>query len=186
MVSPNQPPASPDPPEAAIRDDDQAAIDEALQLLYSQYHRLGAQLSPESPPRLSAEQLRHGPLADTLTRLAQIAAGTLRAERAEILAAVDAVVQVLFWPPAASSYTVDRAFYQESALGRMLAEARFRAYAGRDLVPIGEAATMLRVARPTIYRWIDERALTPVYDPRSGRTFVAREDLETLRRDRGA
>ena len=47
----------------------------------------------------------------------------------------------------------------------------------------GEAADYLDVGEPTIYRWMDDRTLGYVRDEMSGRTFVVRRDIESLRQD---
>jgi excisionase family DNA binding protein len=180
MVSDEQPASLPDGACAPVPAAYQAPVDEALQHLYTQYHRLGAHLSAASPPRLSLAELRRGPLAEVLSRLAQIAAGEQPAEREPVLAAIDAVLQLLFWPPGAETYTVPRTFW-EQPLGRLLAQAKLRAYAPGELMSIGQAAHVLSVTRPTIYRWMDEQALDYVRDDMSGRTFVVRREVEALR-----
>src|SRR3954469_17177368 len=106
--------------------DYQAAIDDALQLVYSQHHRLVSQLHPESFRELSLGDLQGGPLGRDLQRLAALARGEAPDQRDLVLAAIDAAVQVLFWPAAAEDYTVPRAFW-DTALGRMLALAKYRA-----------------------------------------------------------
>ncbi len=176
-----QPAGAPDPPRAPAPPDYQAAIDDTLQTLYSQYARLGSRLTPGTPPRLRLEQLRQGPLADVLSHLAQIATGAMPAAPDEVLGAVDWVVQLLFWPPGADSYTVPRSFWEERPLGRMLAQAKFRAFGMDELLGIGRAAEALGVTRATIYRWIAERRLDSVRDDLGGRTFVVRADVEALR-----
>ena len=180
MVSDERPASLPDGARTPVPEAYQAPIDEALQHLYTQYYRFGAQLSAAPPPRLSLEALRQGPLAEVLSRLAQIAAGALPAERPQVLAAIDTVVELLFWPPGAETYTVPRAFW-EQPLGRMLAQAKLRTYEPAELLSIGQAANLLNVARPTIYRWMDEKALDYVRDDLSGRTFVLRREVEALR-----
>ena len=160
----------------------QDTIDAALRLVYTQHHRLMSRLYPEAikPLTLTIEQLRGGPLGRDLSRLAAIARGELREPRDRVLEAIDSVLQILFWPPAADDYTVPRSFW-ETDLGRMISMAKFRAYEPSDLVSIGTAAQQLGVTRPTIYRWMDDRSLGYVRDEMSGRTFVVREDVEALR-----
>ena len=53
--------------------DYQAAIDDALQLVYSQHHRLISQLHPESFRELTLGDLQGGPLGRDLQRLAALA-----------------------------------------------------------------------------------------------------------------
>ena len=161
--------------------DYQAAIDDALQLVYSQHHRLIAQLHPESFRELTLDELREGPLGRDLRRLADLARGQVREQKDLVLSAIDSILQVLFWPAAAEDYTVPRTFW-DTELGRMLALAKYRAYDPTELVSIGSAAQQLGVTRPTIYRWMDDRTLSYVKDDMSGRTFVVRRDIDNLKR----
>ncbi len=158
----------------------QAIIDEALQLVYSQHYRIISRLYPAAMTRISLEQLREGPLGEDLSRLAQIATGTLRAGREEVLGAIDSVLQLLFWPVGAESFTVPRSFW-EQPLGKMLSLAKLRSFEPNDLISIGQAANHLNVTRPTIYRWMDDKSLDYVRDDMSGRTFVVREDVEAMK-----
>lgn len=157
--------------------DYQRVMDNALQLVYSHYHRLATQLAPEAFQQLTLDQLRSGPLGQDLLRLARLARGQTRESQEMVLEAIDSVVQLLFWPVAADDYTVPRTFW-DTDLGRMLALAKFRAYDSSELVSIGNAAQQLGVTRPTIYRWMDEKMLNYVRDDMSGRTFVVRKDIE--------
>ncbi len=158
----------------------QAIIDEALQLVYSQHYRIISRLYPAAMTRISLEQLREGPLGEDLSRLAQIATGTLRAGREEVLGAIDSVLQLLFWPVGAESFTVPRSFW-EQPLGKMLSLAKLRSFEPNDLISIGQAANHLNVTRPTIYRWMDDKSLDYVRDDMSGRTFVVRQDVEAMK-----
>ena len=161
--------------------DYRAAIDDALQLVYSQHHRLITRLHPESFRELSLEELREGPLGRDLQRLADLARGQVREPKDLVLSAIDSVLQILFWPAAADDYTVPRAFW-DTDLGKMLALAKYRAYDPTELVSIGSAAQQLGVTRPTIYRWMDDRTLNYVKDDMSGRTFVVRRDIDNLKK----
>ena len=168
-------------PVDSVLPDYQAAIDDALQLVYSQHHRLVGRLHPESFVQLTLPELRDGPLGRDLQRLAALAAGELTEEQDPVLAAIDSVLQILFWPAAAEDYTVPRSFW-DTELGRMLAQAKYSAYERTELVSIGNAAQQLGVTRPTIYRWMDDRTLNYVRDDMSGRTFVVRRDIDNLKR----
>ncbi|HEY8445878.1 MAG TPA: excisionase family DNA-binding protein [Thermomicrobiales bacterium] len=161
--------------------DYQEVIDQALQLVYSHHHRLINQLYPPAFQPLSLEQLRSGPLGKDLQRLAKLARGEIREPKEHVLNAIEAIVQLLFWPAAAEDYTVPRSFW-DTDLGRMLALAKFRAFEPSELVSIGNAAQQLNVTRPTIYRWMDDRTLNYVRDDMSGRTFIVRRDIENLKR----
>jgi excisionase family DNA binding protein len=152
-----------------------------LQLVYSQHHRLISQLHPESFRELTLGDLQGGPLGRDLQRLGALARGEVREPKDLVLSAIDAVLQVLFWPAAAEDYTVPRSFW-DTDLGRMLALAKYRAYDPTELVSIGSAAQQLGVTRPTIYRWMDDRTLNYVRDDMSGRTFVVRRDIDNLKR----
>ncbi|MGC4192477.1 MAG: excisionase family DNA-binding protein [Thermomicrobiales bacterium] len=161
--------------------DYQEVMDNALQLVYSQHHRMVSQLSPEAFQPLTLDQLRSGPLGQDLLRLARLARGQVRESKDRVLEAIDSVLQLLFWPAAADDYSVPRSFW-DTDLGRMLALAKYRAYEANELVSIGNAAQQLGVTRPTIYRWMDDRTLNYVRDDMSGRTFVVRRDIENLKR----
>ena len=166
---------------AAEHRDYQDVVDQALQLVYSHHHRLVSQLYPAAFQPLTLEQLRRGPLGQDLQRLAALARGRAREPKERVLSAIEAVVQLLFWPAAADDYTVPRSFW-DTELGRMMALAKFRAFDASELVSIGNAAQQLGVTRPTIYRWMDDRTLNYVRDDMSGRTFVVRRDVDQLRR----
>lgn len=161
--------------------DYQEVIDQALQLVYSHHHRLINQLYPAAFQPLTLDQLRSGPLGKDLQRLAMLAKGQIREPKEQVLNAIEAIVQLLFWPAAADDYTVPRSFW-DTDLGRMLALAKFRAFEPSELVSIGNAAQQLNVTRPTIYRWMDDRTLNYVRDDMSGRTFVVRRDIENLKK----
>jgi excisionase family DNA binding protein len=159
----------------------QVVIDQALQLVYSHYYRLIFQLHPQAFQEFTVEQLRQGPLGQDLRRLGQLARGEIHESKERVLAAIDSVIQILFWPAAADDYTVPRTFW-DTELGKMLALAKYRAYDPAELVSIGGAAQQLGVTRPTIYRWMDERILNYVRDDMSGRTFVVRRDIDNFKR----
>jgi excisionase family DNA binding protein len=161
--------------------DFQETIDKWLRVVYSNQYRLMSRLYPQAIQPLTIEQLREGPLGQDLARLAALARGEVREAKERVLEAIDSVLQILFWPPAAEDYTVPRSFW-ETDLGRMISMAKFRAYEPTELVSIGSAAQQLGVTRPTIYRWMDDRTLGYVRDEMSGRTFVVRADVENLRR----
>lgn len=166
--------------------DYQRVIDEALRLLYTHHYRLMSRLLPRAVEQLQTNEdqlmaeLRASPLGQVLQRLAAVAQGKLTEQRERILENIELVLQLLFWAPGAEDYSVPRNFW-ESALGRLLSQAKYRAYEPSELVSIGKAAQDLGVTRPTIYRWMDERKLEYVRDEQSGRTFIVRRDIEALR-----
>jgi len=166
--------------------DYQRVIDEALRLLYSHHYRLMSRLLPRAVEQVQMSdeellaELRASPLGQVLQRLAAVAQGKLSERRERILENIELVLQLLFWAPGAEDYSVPRSFW-ESELGRLLSQAKYRAYEPSELVSIGKAAQDLGVTRPTIYRWMDERKLEYVRDEHSGRTFIIRRDVEALR-----
>ena len=164
-------------PLAEVDPADQSVLDQALQLVYSEQHRLATRLAlqPSSPP--TVRELRRSLLGRDLTRLALVARGRAREPRDRVLAAVEDVLQMLFWPTAAEDCAVPPPFW-DTALGRLLAQAKYRAFASDELISVRMAARQLGVARPTIHRWLDDRALDWVHDEASGRTYVVRRDVD--------
>lgn len=162
----------------------QETIDNALRVVYSHYHRLVTSLFPGAERPLNLDELRQSRLGRDLTRLGKLAVGELREPRDRVNERIDTVLQLLFWPPMAEDYQVPRSFW-ETDLGRMISQAKFRAYEPSELLSIGQAAQRLDVTRPTIYRWMDDKHLSYVRDEMSGRTYVVAEDVKSLA-DRGA
>jgi excisionase family DNA binding protein len=167
-------------PAAAPSPAVQAAIDQTLQVVSGESRRLATRLGPAAAAPPSLAQLRAGSLGQDLVRLALVADGRIREPRERVLAAIDAVLQLLFWPAGADAYTVPRSFWGTD-LGRLLARAKYRAFAAEDLVGIGAAARQLGVTRPTIYRWMDDGSLDYVRDEISGRSFVLRRGVDRYR-----
>jgi len=157
----------------------QSTIDDALRVVYSAHHRLVSSLFPGAQRPLNIEELRKGRLGNDLQRLSMLASGDLREQREQVNERIDSVLQLLFWAPMAEDYQVPRSFW-ETELGRMISMAKYRAYEPTELVSIGQAALRLKVTRPTVYRWMDEKHLDYVRDDMSGRTFVVLEDVEQL------
>ena len=118
---------------------DQRAIEKALLRVYHLDRRLLEHLDPDSFRELTLEELRDGPLGRDLQHLAAYANGQVYEDSRLVLSAVEAVLQVLFWPAAAKDYTVPRSFWHTD-LGRMLNRAQLRAYKPTDLVSIDDAA----------------------------------------------
>jgi len=156
---------------------DQTVIDQTLEIVYAESRRLAERIGHTAGGLLSVAELRAGPFGNDLLRLARVAAGQVREPEEAVLAAIDSVVELLFWPAAADEFTVPRRFW-ETELGRLLARAKVRAFAPSDLIDISAAAAHLGVSRPTVYRWMDTRMLESVHDELSGRTFVLRRSIE--------
>src|SRR5207248_3037880 len=132
------------------------------------YLRIAAQVDPNPGPHITLDRLRQSRLGSDLVRLAQIAAGTQHARRDEILAAIDSVLQLLFWPVGAEDYQVPRSFW-ERPLGGMLSEAKRRAYTREELLSVDEAATHFGFRdRRVVYRMMDEGKIGYVRDPTGG------------------
>lgn len=151
-------------------------IDAALRIVYSQYYRLGQKLSTRPPQVLRIEDLRQGLLGQELRYLADVASQRIEADADAVFAAISSVLQALFWPPAPDNFEVPRAFW-DTSLGTMLSLAKLRCYSTADLVGIGEAAHILDVSRPTIYRWMDDSTLDYVRDSLSDRIFLIRSSV---------
>lgn len=166
-------------PRQLLDSSDQQTIDQALQLVAADAHRLATHLRLTALAPLTIDELRAGPLGQDLMKLSLVARGRRRESPETVLTAVESILHFFFWPAGAEEYTVPRSFW-ESDLGQVLARAKLRAFEPHDLVSIGEAARRLGVTRPTIYRWMDERVLDSVRDETSGRTFVVRRDVERI------
>ena len=169
----------------AIPSEYQEAIDEALQLVYSQHLRIASRLDSRPLDQADIAALRNSPLGSDLLRLARIALGHERAGQDEVRGTIDAVLQLLFWPAGTDRYIVPRSFWDQP-LGVMLSRAKFTAYPRAELITIGQAARALGVTRTTIYRRMDEGELDFVRDDLSGRTFLVRHDVETWQEDTAA
>jgi hypothetical protein len=123
---------------------DQDVIDQALVLVAADHRRLAARLgpAPSAPPGLG--ELRAGPLGRDLARLALVAEGRSGEPPGPVLTAIEAVLQLLFWPAGADDYAVPRAFWATD-LGRLLAQAKFsgrarqRTWSGSARPPSGWA-----------------------------------------------
>ena len=168
-------------PPRAVDTIHQPAIDQALSVLDLDRQRLADRLGIPGATLPSSEQLRAGPLGQDLRRLALVADGRIREPAERVLSAIASVLGLLFWPAGGDEVAVPRAFWA-SHLGRMLARAKYRAFAGEDLVGIAAAARQLGVSRPTIYRWIDDGSLDHVRDDRRGRTFLLRRGVDERQR----
>lgn len=175
---------TPSSPRAEMEEDEvyQVVIDEALQLVYSQYFHVVAALNRDKAAPFTLAELRQGPLGVALHSLAEIARGVVQADREEVRGAIDSVLQLLFWPVGLESFTVPRSFW-EQPLGKMLSLAKLRSFKSEDLLSIGQAAAVLKVTRPTIYRWLDDRVIDWIRDDASNRTFVVRQEVEALKAD---
>lgn len=157
----------------------QLVIDQALQLIAIDARRLEDRLRPTDQPGPSLEQLRASPLGHDLRRLALVAEGREHESHEQVRTAIEAVLQLLFWPAGADQYTVPRSFW-ETDLGHLLARAKYQTFAASDLVGIGVAADRFGVTRPTVYRWMEDRSLDSVRDAVSGRTYIVRIGINAL------
>jgi hypothetical protein len=158
----------------------QVVIDQALEVIYSHFHRLGSRLAPDAVRVMDLAELQRGTLGEDLARLAAFATGQRDEAPERVLEAVEAVLELLFWPAAAEDFVVPRQFW-ETALGSLLARAKRRALAAEKVVDVDEAARQLGIGRPTIDHWLDDRLLSFVSDTWSGRTVVLQRDVDRLR-----
>jgi excisionase family DNA binding protein len=156
------------------------AIDETLQLIYSQVHRFRRSLYGPTPDAISSlDALRDGPVGQNLRWLARVARGEERADFRAVSESARAVLDLLLFPIGAESYDIAQPFWDEP-LGRMLAQAKWRCAAPDDLISIGAAAEYLGVARPTIYRWMAMGVIESVRDGASARFFLLRSEIARL------
>jgi len=155
-------------------------IDAALRIIYSQYYRLGQKLTARPPQVLRIEDLRQGRIGQELQYLADVAIRRSPADPDAVLAAIDSVLQALFWPPLPDDFQVPREFW-DTQLGVMLSLAKLCCYTTDDLIGIGGAAEELGVSRPTVYRWMDDSTLDYVRHDLTGRIFVVRRSIQDLK-----
>jgi len=158
---------------------DQAVIDQALQLIYSQCYRLAGRLAPDALRPFTLDELRASPIGQDLARLAEVARGQRQEPAGEVLTAIQAILDTLFWPTATEDYVVPKTFW-ETELGTLLARAKRRALEAEGLLEAGEAAARLGVSRAMILRWIDDGSLAGVQDKESGWTLVSRRAIERM------
>jgi hypothetical protein len=100
-------------------------IDQALALLQLEWRRIATCLAPECIATIDRGQLRDGPIGSDLRRLAAIARGDEVAGPGDVQRAVEAVVQLLYWPAGAHTFEVPERFWQ-TELGSMLVQASAR------------------------------------------------------------
>lgn len=158
---------------------EQAAIDQALQLVYAENRRLSGLLGlvPAITPCLA--DLLRSPLGIDLQRLADYGLGRTNEHPDDVLAAVESTLQVLFWPTAASDYTIPGPFWR-TILGRMLARAKQRALSADGFIGIAATARLLGVDHATVERWIDDRLLESVPSASGRQTLIGRRSVERL------
>jgi hypothetical protein len=158
---------------------EQAAIDQALQLVYAENRRLSGLLGLVATVTPSLVDLRQSPLGVDLQRLAGYGLGTTDEQPEDVLTAIESTLQVLFWPTAATDYTVPATFWR-TIIGRMLARAKRRALAAEGLIGVAAAACLLGVDGATIERWAADRLLDSVPTAAGGRTLIGRRSVERL------
>lgn len=173
--------ASPSGGDTAVELRDRQAIDTALWQVYRLHRLLRSRLETTPSEELPLETLRDGPLGRDLQHLAAYAQGQVFEDSRLVRSTIDSVLEILFWPTAADDYTVPRPFW-DTDLGKLLSRAKLRAYAPNELISIDDAAQILGVTPPTIYRWMDDRTLGWVRDDSNGRTWVVRHDVSHLKR----
>ena len=132
--------------------DDQAVIDQALEVIHAEWRRIAGYLAPDCATAVGLAQLRDGPAGRDLRRLAAVARGELTADPEHVDQAVESVLHLLYWPAGATAFAAPDGFWQ-TALGGMLARARARARqaAGRAPEPargIEDAGASLPPGQP--------------------------------------
>jgi hypothetical protein len=132
-------------------------IDQALALLQSEWRRIAMGLAPDCIATVDRGQLRDGPIGGDLRRLAAIARGDEVADPGDVQRAVEAVVQLLYWPAGAHTFEVPERFWQ-TELGSMLVQATARS---RHAVRVGRVKGVARVdATEPVVLGRDDRSLT--------------------------
>jgi len=161
--------------------DDRDLIDQVLLMLYGHHYRLLSSIFPDAFRPLAISDLRAGPLSWDLGWLDRYARGEVSETGARVRTAVESILAILLWPPGADEYTVPRSFW-DTPVGRLLMAAKNRSFPADELVDLADAAERLGVGRATVLRWVDDKILDFVIDGLTGRTFVARRDVEFVLR----
>ncbi len=158
---------------------DQAIIDQALQVIYSQCYRLASRLAPDALRPLTMAELRNSPIGQDLVRLVEVARGLRQEPANDVLTAIQSILDTLFWPTATEEYVVPKSFW-ETELGVLLATAKRRALEAEGLIEASEAAARLGVSRSMILRWVEDGSLSGVLDNESGWTLISRRAIERM------
>jgi hypothetical protein len=158
---------------------EQAAIDQALELVYAEQQRLTHLLGLRGTRAPTRAELRGSLLGEDLRRLARYGLGETHEEPDNVLTAVESTLQVLFWPTAANDYAVPASFWR-TTLGRMLGRAKRRALAAEGLLGVAETARILGVDEATVDRFVTDRLLDAVPNATAGRLLIRRRSVERL------
>ena len=156
----------------------QNAVDLVLRMTYSQFYRYSVLLFGKGPEIQSVKELREGPLGQDLEVIKRIALGEISRDQKELLRAVEAVIELLFWPAGEEYPSVPREFWD--TIGEVLVLALFRVLGEEQFLGAKETATLLGTSRSKVYRWVDERILRSYQLPDQERLYILRQDVEKL------
>lgn len=164
--------------QASLYPDDQAMIDQTLQLVADHQAMLSRDLDlPTAKPSLN--MLRQSPLGCRLHRLADAARGQFNGESLRVREDAEHVITTLLQPLAESDHDVPEWFWQ-TEIGQMLTTALYRTYGTDQLLSVAHGAERLDEDRASIQQLIAIGTLTAVRDE-TGKPFVLVAEIERLR-----
>jgi hypothetical protein len=159
----------------------QKVVDDALQAIASYTQLLGNALAlPIGEQPSTIEELRQSPLGQALTALAHVAEGH-PGNTEDVEEKLRIVYNFFFAAPLHQALRIPSDFHT-SPLGSLLNDARAQVTSLKSAVNIADAARTAGVTRQTIYDWIDQGKLSPIYV--NGKPMLPLSQLEQLKHDR--
>lgn len=108
------------------------------------------------------DELNTSVLAQRLTALVEYVEGIRIMGQTELEVSIDHLQRMLFASPLSPTYRLPMGFHK-TPLGNLINSARIRATWLTDALSVADAARLLDIARPTVYNWIDNGFLQPIW-----------------------
>jgi hypothetical protein len=159
-------------------------IDTALLLLHTKAFTLSLYLKmPQSsdelgPPQKQRERLRESMAGYHLRRIAEFAEGERSVTKDSAQESIRFIHKLLFEYPFADDPTPPASFHR-TELGRMIGEAYLRLTLGTQLLTPTEAYRELHVSRQSVYDFVRDGKLNPLY--LYGKMMLFAHEVETLK-----